>query len=662
MKKNRSPLVLLVLFAFFGASSVLAAGGSHVISGKALPQGTNYSPAAYKVWMSDNSSQTQSGNCGYSATNYTYFQDNLADPGFNSSWTNGQIVIGIIEKANAAESGAGLFSASSVTLSDATATQNFSPDFPALANVPQPTATVNSAQGRVDLAWTAASAPAGTVAGYNVYRSADGTTFTKINDALVSGTTYSDTAANSTPDPVVGAVYYYAIKIVFTANVESAYRSLRSAAQVTYPGGGSPAISLNKPTISLVIAQGENAAAQTFTIGNTGTAALNYTVADNQTWLDINPKTGSVAQGAAAQTITVSFTTAGLAASATPYSATITVTDPNATNNPQTIAVSLTVNASGGTNHAPTANDVTVSTASNTAVAVNFSATDADGNLLTYSLVSSPTQGSLGTISGNQVTYTPAASYVGTDSFTYRAHDGIAYSNVGTVNITVTNGTPGPGPEPTPSGTAPIINNIYRSGASSTDPDRAKGPAGVRIILEGTNFRDSLTSSSRAVEFTSLTTSALTEGIILNWTTTSIEVVLPAGLPSGMYGVDVKVSAPSASDPAVVTTFVSTPKDFLVTASAAGDVAQVYPNPFNPLAEQANIVVSNTGGASRLGYYIYDMAAQLVYRTSTGASQITWNGVDQWGSLVSDGAYILRVVNEDNKSLLAKGKILVVKR
>ena len=125
---------------------------------------------------------------------------------------------------------------------------------------------------------------------------------------------------------------------------------------------------------------------------------------------------------------------------------------------------------------------------------------------------------------------------------------------------------------------------------------------------------------------------------------------------------DVKVSAPSAADPSIITTYVSTPANFQVTSSAAGDIAQIFPNPFNPLTEQVNIVVSNTGGASRLGYYIYDMAAQLVYKTTSGTSQIAWNGIDQWGQQVADGAYLLRVVNEDTKSLLAKGKILAVKR
>ena len=63
---------------------------------------------------------------------------------------------------------------------------------------------------------------------------------------------------------------------------------------------------------------------------------------------------------------------------------------------------------------------------------------------------------------------------------------------------------------------------------------------------------------------------------------------------------DVKVSAPSAADPSIITTYVSTPANFQVTSSAAGDIAQIFPNPFNLLTEQVNIVVSNTGGASRL--------------------------------------------------------------
>ena len=59
-------------------------------------------------------------------------------------------------------------------------------------------------------------------------------------------------------------------------------------------------------------------------------------------------------------------------------------------------------------------------------------------NPLTYSIVSSP---SAGTLTGTppNVTYTPGSGYSGVDSFTYKANDG-ADSNVATVNITT--GTP----------------------------------------------------------------------------------------------------------------------------------------------------------------------------------------------------------------------------
>src|SRR6185503_11510366 len=64
-------------------------------------------------------------------------------------------------------------------------------------------------------------------------------------------------------------------------------------------------------------------------------------------------------------------------------------------------------------------------------------ATDAEGSALTYMIVTGPAHG---TLSGTApaVTYTPAANYHGPDSFTFKANDGTADSNVATVTITVT--------------------------------------------------------------------------------------------------------------------------------------------------------------------------------------------------------------------------------
>lgn len=68
--------------------------------------------------------------------------------------------------------------------------------------------------------------------------------------------------------------------------------------------------------------------------------------------------------------------------------------------------------------------------------------TDANGNSLTYEIMTLPSNGSLnvgtGVLGGNSVTYTPTGSYSGPDSFTFRVNDGTIDSADATVSITVT--------------------------------------------------------------------------------------------------------------------------------------------------------------------------------------------------------------------------------
>jgi hypothetical protein len=63
---------------------------------------------------------------------------------------------------------------------------------------------------------------------------------------------------------------------------------------------------------------------------------------------------------------------------------------------------------------------------------------DPDGDLITFVGVSSNSvQGGVITISGTNILYTPPASFVGTDSFTYSITDNICGTNNGTVTVTV---------------------------------------------------------------------------------------------------------------------------------------------------------------------------------------------------------------------------------
>lgn len=86
--------------------------------------------------------------------------------------------------------------------------------------------------------------------------------------------------------------------------------------------------------------------------------------------------------------------------------------------------------------HGPTCQSSTASTAHQTPVTVTLSCTDADGDALTRSILAGPAHGALGAL-GGAVTYTPAAGFTGTDSFTFAATDGTNTSTPATVTIAV---------------------------------------------------------------------------------------------------------------------------------------------------------------------------------------------------------------------------------
>ncbi len=79
-----------------------------------------------------------------------------------------------------------------------------------------------------------------------------------------------------------------------------------------------------------------------------------------------------------------------------------------------------------------------------TALGVLTNDTDANHDPLTAVLVSEPAHGNLTLNANGSFTYTPNADFNGTDSFTYKANDGTADSNIATVNLTMTavNDTP----------------------------------------------------------------------------------------------------------------------------------------------------------------------------------------------------------------------------
>jgi len=88
-------------------------------------------------------------------------------------------------------------------------------------------------------------------------------------------------------------------------------------------------------------------------------------------------------------------------------------------------------------NRPPVAQGKSVSTTKNASVAITLSASDPDGDALTYTIITNPIHGTL-TGTPPNVTYAPDTDYVGNDTLTFKANDGAADSNTATISISVT--------------------------------------------------------------------------------------------------------------------------------------------------------------------------------------------------------------------------------
>ena len=112
---------------------------------------------------------------------------------------------------------------------------------------------------------------------------------------------------------------------------------------------------------------------------------------------------------------------------------TYTVSDGNGGTDTETVTV--TVKA---VNDAPVAAADAITTNEDVAVADSVSATDVDGDALTYAVTTQAANGTVNMNADGSYTYTPNANYNGADSFTYTVSDGNGGTDTETVSITVT--------------------------------------------------------------------------------------------------------------------------------------------------------------------------------------------------------------------------------
>ncbi len=208
-------------------------------------------------------------------------------------------------------------------------------------------------------------------------------------------------------------------------------------------GGGPeiPTITLSPTSLSPTTNEGGSPAAGSFTVQNTGEGTLNYSISDNVSWLSVSPTSGT--STGEQDTITVNYSTASL--SPGNYNATITVSDANASNNPQTVAVNLTVIALPAIALSPTSLTPTTNQGSSPA-AQSFTVQNTGGGTLNYSITDNVSWLSVtptsGTGTGEQdtitVNYSTASLSPGNYNATITVSDAAASNNPQTVAVTLT--------------------------------------------------------------------------------------------------------------------------------------------------------------------------------------------------------------------------------
>ncbi|MCY2941407.1 MAG: tandem-95 repeat protein, partial [Planctomycetota bacterium] len=168
---------------------------------------------------------------------------------------------------------------------------------------------------------------------------------------------------------------------------------------------------------------------------------------------------------------------------------------------------------------------------------------DVESNSLTAVIVTNPSNGTLVLNSDGKFTYTPNANFYGTDTFTYKASDGLSFSNVATVTVNVT-----------------AVNDVPVANGQLISP------------TEDTTYSGTLTGSD--IESSSLTYSVVTQGtkgvVTITNAATGAFTYVPNANANGSDSFTFKVNDGSLdSAPATVTVSISAVNDAPVANGSA---------------------------------------------------------------------------------------------
>lgn len=276
----------------------------------------------------------------------------------------------------------------------------------------------------------------------------------------------------------VNVAYQYSIivndpdpadSIVISANVLPDWLALADNGNRTATLSGTPeADDVGPQTVELVATDGDASVEQSFTVtvapGGGPVAEPDSYETEQGEALSVNPPNGVLANdtnpnpgpltavlvtGVSSGTLTLAPNGSFTFTPAAGFSGNVTFTY-RATAGPlQSNTATVTIAVAPG-NAAPNAVNDSYTTPEDTQLTVTAANgvlandTDADGESLTAALVDDVDDGTLTLNANGSFIYVPDANFSGQDTFTYRASDGDAQSNVGTVSITVSSGNDPP--------------------------------------------------------------------------------------------------------------------------------------------------------------------------------------------------------------------------
>ena len=138
----------------------------------------------------------------------------------------------------------------------------------------------------------------------------------------------------------------------------------------------------------------------------------------------------------------------------------------------------------------PVSQDMSASTAEDTAINITLAGSDPEGESLTYTILE--VNNATVTLNGNVANYAPDANFNGTDTFTYYANDGTTDSNVATVTMTISAEDDNPNTQNAAATTDEEVAVILQLSAEEYDGDSYSfaiidQPSNGAVSLDGVN-------------------------------------------------------------------------------------------------------------------------------------------------------------------------------